>query len=167
MLLNVHFHMLAFDGVYADDAYGKIRFRRIKVPTVDELGVLAHRISHRVAKCLERRGVLARDEENTYLHLDLSEDEAMQQLYGHSITYRIALGPHQGRKVFTLPSLPPQAEPRTASSRVAHVAGFSLHAGIMTEAHQRDKARTIVPLHCSAGGFRDTSIAPRRRANTL
>jgi hypothetical protein len=100
--LNVHFHMLALDGVYVDDAYGKIRLHRIKPPTVDELGALAHRISHRVAKFLERRGFLERDEENTYLHLEISEDEAMQQLYGHSITYRIALGPHQGRKVFTL-----------------------------------------------------------------
>ena len=135
--------MLALDGVYADDAYGKIRFHRIKAPTVDELGVLAHRISHRVAKFLERRGFLERDEENTYLHLDISEDEAMQQLYGHSITYRIALGPHQGRKVFTLQSLPPKQEPKTASSRVANVAGFSLHAGIMTAAHQRDKLERL------------------------
>jgi len=135
--------MLALDGVYADDAYGKIRFHRIKAPTVDELGVLAHRISHRVAKFLERRGFLERDEENTYLQLDISEDEAMQQLYGHSITYRIALGPHQGRKVFTLQSLPPKAEPKTASSRVANVAGFSLHAGIMAEAHQRDKLERL------------------------
>ena len=67
----------------------------------------------------------------------------MQQLYGHSITYRIALGPHQGRKVFTLQSLAPKAEPKTASSRVANVAGFSLHAGIMTEAHQRDKLQRL------------------------
>ena len=81
--------MLALDGVYAEDAYGKIRFQRIKAPTAAELGVLVNRISRRVAKFLERRGFLERDEENTTLHLDLSEDQAMQQLYGHSITYRI------------------------------------------------------------------------------
>jgi len=67
------------------------------------------------------------------------DDEPMQQLYGHSITYRIALGPHQGRKVFTLQSLPPIEEPKTGSSRVANAAGFSLHAGVMAEAYQRDK----------------------------
>jgi hypothetical protein len=93
--LNVHFHMLYLDGVYAEDAYGKVRFHRIKAPTVDELGVLVHRISQRVAKFLERRGFLESDEENSYLTLETSDDEAMQQLHGHSITYRIAIGPHQ------------------------------------------------------------------------
>ncbi|MCP4390064.1 MAG: IS91 family transposase, partial [Gammaproteobacteria bacterium] len=42
--------MLALDGVYAEDAYGKMRFYRIKAPTDDELALLAHRISQRVAK---------------------------------------------------------------------------------------------------------------------
>jgi hypothetical protein len=120
----VHFHILYLDGVYAEDAYGKVRFHRIKAPTVDELGVLVHRISQRVAKFLERRGFLECDEddcmdaggkstrmcegrathgavaEKSYLTLETSDDEAMEQLYGHSITYRIAIGPHQGRKVF-------------------------------------------------------------------
>jgi hypothetical protein len=63
VLLNVHFHMLHLDGVYAEDAYGKVRFHRIKAPTVDELGVLVQRISQRVARFLERRGFLVRDEE--------------------------------------------------------------------------------------------------------
>jgi hypothetical protein len=122
--LNVHFHMLYLDGVFAEDAYGKTRFHRIKAPTTDELGLLAHRISQRVAKFLERRGFLERDDENSYLALEAAEDDPMQQLYGHSITYRIAIGPHQGRKVFTLQSLPPVEEPKEGSSRVANVAGL-------------------------------------------
>jgi len=141
--LNVHFHILALDGVYAEDAYGKMRFYRIKAPTDDELALLAHRISQRVAKFLERRGFLERDDESSYLALETADDEPMQQLYGHSITYRIALGPHQGRKVFTLQSLPPVEEPKTGSSRVANVAGFSLHAGVMAEAYQRDKLERL------------------------
>ena len=31
--LNVHFHMLFLDGVYAEDDYGKQRFHRVKTPT--------------------------------------------------------------------------------------------------------------------------------------
>ncbi len=135
--------MLYLDGVYAEDAYGKVRFHRIKAPTAEELGALVHRISQRVAKFLERRGFLARDVENSYLTLETSDDEAMQQLYGHSITYRIAIGPHQGRKVFTLQSLPPIEEPKAGSSRVANLAGFSLHAGVMAEAYQRDKLERL------------------------
>jgi hypothetical protein len=107
------------------------------------LGALVHRISQRVAKFLERRGFLARDEDNDYLTLETSQDETMQQLYGHSITYRIAIGPHQGRKVFTLQSLPPVEESKAGSSRVAKVAGFSLHAGVMAEAYQRGKLERL------------------------
>ncbi len=102
-----------------------------------------HRISQRVARFLERRGFLEREEEHSYLTLEASDDDAMQQLYGHSITYRIAIGPQQGRKVFTLQSLPPAEESKNESSRVANVAGFSLHAGVMAEAHQRDKLERL------------------------
>jgi hypothetical protein len=141
--LNVHFHMLYLDGVFVEDDYGKIRFHRIKAPTVEELGILVNRISWRVVKFLERRGFLERDDQSSYLTLETSEDEAMQQLYGHSITYRIAIGPQQGRKVFTLQSLPPIEEPKAGSSRVAKVAGFSLHAGVVAQAHQRDKLERL------------------------
>ena len=42
------------------------------------------------------------------LALDADEEEAsLKDLQGHSITYRIALGPHKGRKAFMLQSLPP------------------------------------------------------------
>ncbi len=62
--------MLYLDGVYAEDAYGKVRFHRIKAPTAEELGALVHRISQRVAKFLERRGFLERDDESSYLALE-------------------------------------------------------------------------------------------------
>jgi hypothetical protein len=59
-----------------------------------------NKFSHRVARFLEKRGFLERDAENSYLTLEPDDDDAMVQLQGHSITYRIAVGPQQGRKVF-------------------------------------------------------------------
>ena len=38
-------------------------------------------------------GLLVRDVENSYLQLDAVDESAMDDLLGHSITYRIALGP--------------------------------------------------------------------------
>ena len=35
--LNVHYHMLFLEGVYAEDGDGKQRFHRVKAPTHDEL----------------------------------------------------------------------------------------------------------------------------------
>jgi len=49
--------------------------------------------------------------ENSYLTGEDLEAGPMDQLLGSSITYRIAVGPQQGRKVFTLQTLPACDEP--------------------------------------------------------
>ena len=140
--------MLVLDGVYVGNDYGGLRFHRVNAPSVDELKVLVHVISHRVARFLEKRGFLERDAESTYLALEPDDDDAMVQLQGHSITYRIAVGPQQGRKVFTLQTLPPDEDDSGGSGRVAKEAGFSLHAGVSTEAHQRDKLERLCRYIC-------------------
>jgi hypothetical protein len=58
-------------------------------------------------------------------------------LLGHSITYRIATGPREGQKVFTLATLP--ADPDRVSADVAQSSGFSLHAGVAAKSRQRAK----------------------------
>jgi hypothetical protein len=55
-----------------------------------------------VAGFLEREGLLVRDDDNDYLALDGLKDAPMLQIQGYFITYRIAIGKQQGRKVFTL-----------------------------------------------------------------
>ena len=65
----------------------------------------------------------------------------MEQLQGSSITYRIAVGPHQGRKVFTLQTLPACGDP--LDNGVGKVAGFSLHAGVSARADQRQKLERL------------------------
>ena len=76
------------------------RFRWVKAPTNSELNQLSHTIARRLAWHLERQGLLERDAENSYLALDHSDEDPVDQLRGHSITNRIAVGPQQGRKVF-------------------------------------------------------------------
>ena len=92
-----------------------------------------HTLSHRVARCLEKRGFLERDAEDTRLALQDDEDDVLSQWHGYSVTYRIAVGPQQGRKVFTLQTLPEQEDQANTNSRVAKYAGFSLHAGVMSD----------------------------------
>ena len=65
----------------------------------------------------------------------------MDQLIGHSITYRIAVGPQAGRKVFTLQTLPNSGE--AFDDPVGPVSGFSLHAGVAAQAHQRQKLERL------------------------
>jgi len=140
--LNVHFHMLFLDGVYAKNKYGKATFQRTNAPTQEELARLVHTISHRVARYLERQGILERDEENSYLQLDGIDEDPMQQLIGCSVSYRIAVGPQQGRKVFTLQTLP-AVEKDDRFAQVAKEAGFSLHAGVAAQAWERDKLERL------------------------
>jgi hypothetical protein len=139
--LNVHYHMLFLDGVYVDGPHGLARFRWVKAPTTEELTQLAHTIAHRVGRFLERQGLLERDAENSYLASDAVDDDPMTQLLGHSITYRIAVGPQQGRKVFTLPACDPEDQ---FGDTVGKVAGFSLHAGVAAaKAHERNKLERL------------------------
>lgn len=92
--------MLFLDGVCVDNAGSCTRFRWVKAPTSSELNQLSHTIAHRLARYLERRGLLERDVEHGTLALDHSDEDPMDQLRGHSITYRIAVGLQRGRKVF-------------------------------------------------------------------
>ena len=54
------------------------------------------------------------------------------------LRYRIAIGPHAGRKALTLYSVPPLDE-TPDSPLLAKVAGFSLHAATVCEAWQRNR----------------------------
>jgi hypothetical protein len=69
--LNVHFHILFIDGVYQKKCKGQLRFHRVKAPTGSELNTLVATISQRIARHLERQGLLKRDDESSYLTLDL------------------------------------------------------------------------------------------------
>ena len=113
----------------------------MKAPTSAELTHLTHTIAHRVGRFLERQGLLERDAENSYLSGDAVEGGPLDQLLGHSITYRIAVGAHAGRKAFTLQTLPSCNEPFDAA--VGKVAGFSLHAGVAARAHEREKLERL------------------------
>jgi len=135
--LNIHFHMLFLDGVYVDTRPGAARFRWVQAPSGAELTRLAHTIAHRVGRFLERQGLLERDMENSYLAPDVVDEDSMTPLLGHSITYRIAVGPQAGRKVFTLQTQPGSGNP--FDDGIGKVAGFSLHAGVATRADERKK----------------------------
>jgi ribosomal protein S27E len=139
--LNVHFHMLFLEGIYTESKYGKTRFQQTIAPSQKELTELVHTISHRVAGFLERQGILERDEENSYLNLEGDEDP-MQQVLGCSVSYRIAIGPQQGRKVFTLQTIP-SCEDDDRFAQVAKESGFSLHAGVAAQAWERQKLERL------------------------
>jgi hypothetical protein len=74
--------------------------------------------------------------------LELDADSALDQIQAASVQYRIALGPHAGRKALTLYSVPPLQD-QTRPGLLAQMAGFSLHAASVCEAHQRSKLERL------------------------
>ena len=142
--LNIHFHLLFLDGVYTYRNNRPPGFQRVKAPDKKELENLVQLISQRVGRCLERQGLLEQDTESAWLELDPAEDtDAMPQILGSSVSYRIAVGPQQGRKAFMIRTIRPLDRPDPGLERVAKANGFSLHAGVSCEGHQRDKRERL------------------------
>jgi len=143
--LNIHFHMLFLDGAYSSNGHPN-RFRQVKAPSRTELTRLTHTIAQRAGRYLERQGLVERDTGNIFLAQDavcVSDEDPSNQLFGSSITYRIALGQQQGREVFTLQTLPDIGSNNPDTTRVGEVSGFSLHAGVATKANERAKLERL------------------------
>ena len=133
--------MIFLDGVYDIRRHGRPRFVPVPAPTAPEMAALVQRISERIGRHLERRGLLVRDAESAWLDFDADQASPLDDLAGHSITYRIAIGPNQGRKAFTLQTLP--ADDGDERGELATAAGFSLHAGVAAKANERDKVERL------------------------
>jgi hypothetical protein len=74
--------------------------------------------------------------------LDFEIGSSLDHIQAASIQYRIAIGPHAGRKALTLYRVPPLEEELTIPL-LARMFGFSLHAGTVCEAHQRSKLERL------------------------
>jgi hypothetical protein len=116
---------------------------RVPAPGANELQRLVEQIAAGVGQVLERRGLIERDIENAWLAAG-AEPGPLDDVLGHSMTYRIAVGPRAGQKVFTLQLLParPPEEAGDPSGAV-RAGGFSLHAGIAIAPQQRGKLERL------------------------
>ena len=137
--LNPHLHMLFVDGAYTFDDDSP-RFHRVAAPTQAELQRLLHAIATRVTRALERQGLLTRDDEAP--SLDLEPTDGFEQLLGAAVHYRIATGPHAGRKALTLHTV--SANPPASNPCIAQLSGFSLHSP--PEWCNRGSARAAEPV---------------------
>ena len=97
----------------------------------------------------EWRGLLIADPECPAL--DFEAGSSLDQLQAESVHYRIAIGPHAGRKALTLYSVPPMEEASNIPL-LAKVSGFSLHAATVCEAYQRSRLERLKPQPLSELG---------------
>ena len=102
----------------------------MKPPAEEDLDKITHTIAKRVSRYLERAGYLYRDAETEYLDLVPEEEDAMHEIIGASISYRLAFGSNAGRKALTLQAVPISDTRQRSSELVSKQSGFSLHAGV-------------------------------------
>ena len=127
------------------DADGAPTFAEAVAPTDDELPALLQTAIARLMKMLMRRGVLVAEMRQTYLaesDTDGEEARTLRPLQTAAITYRIAFGPRAGQKVLTLRGAMPR-EDRARQPLCADIDGFSLHAAVRVEAHDRKRLEQL------------------------
>ncbi|HEX4998411.1 MAG TPA: transposase [Terriglobia bacterium] len=138
--LNVHFHMVCIDGVYAPDEDGGPRFYPLSAPRPAQVARLTETLARRVTALVERRsGGLegAEVQESDPLWRD---DPGLAAIYTASVTNRIASGNNRGRRVgLAGDRIDPEAMDIHPEQLSAAVDGFNLHAGVYVPA--RDRAR--------------------------
>ena len=124
--LNVHFHALGLDGVFAPGADGTLRFHRLPPPNDADVACLVATIARRVARLLARRGLVADADGTDPL---AAESLALSGLASAAVQGRIALGPAPGRwSTVWAPILTPPGTSRRGRYRRAVTASTCMAA---------------------------------------
>jgi len=135
--LDPHLHTLALDGIYIEDGGGEPVFRYVPSPNDAEVARVADRVRRRVVRLLERRGPGPQAdpaEADTLWH----DEPLLAELYGASVSGRIATGPRAGRSVVRVVDEADEGNsPPPVVRCCAVVAGYSVHAGVCVPARDR------------------------------
>lgn len=88
--------------------------------------------------------MLEQDAESAWLELEPADDtDALPHIMGSSISYRVAVGSQQGQKAFMIRTIRSLDRPDPGLERVAKANGFSLHAGVSCDGHERNKRERL------------------------
>jgi hypothetical protein len=93
--LNVHFHLIGLDGVYAAGPAATPEFHELPPPEDEDVLEVVTLIAGRVQRMIERRGL--EDEADTLVE----KDPGLAALYASAVRGRIASGPNAGSRVAT------------------------------------------------------------------
>ena len=139
--LNVHFHQLYIDGVYeVGSANEEPKFHACNAPTIQELSKVLNTIIKKLTRYLEKENIIVKDEE--HFQLPISEEDAFSRLQASSVSYRFATGPSKGKKALVLRSVP-ETDHTEVKGLVVKESGFSLHAGVECQSHEREKLERL------------------------
>ena len=124
--LNVHFHAIVMDGVYAEQPDGSMLFHPLPAPRDEDIARLARAVCRKVTRYV---GQLTGEDKDQQLTLDHLANASVQGL--------VATGPRRGCRVLRLGGTGEDAEAAIIGKRCADVAGFNVHANVRVGANDR------------------------------
>jgi len=132
LALNVHFHTLAVDGVWARRPDGSLLFHPIPAPSDEDVARIARSVCRKVHR------VLARAKSND------GQTSLVEELANASVQGLVATGPRRGCRVLRLGTTGPDASAAITGKRCAEVAGFNVHANTCARANERQRLEILV-----------------------
>jgi len=130
--LNLHFHVVALDGVYVRGADGRLSFRRVVPHTVD-IERLVLEIAEGCEAWLERQGFGADAE------VDPEEDDSLSLLQQASVGGYVAVGARARRQVRRVRRVQTLGGRQVAlPARTASCDGYNLNAGVSVKGGDRE-----------------------------
>jgi hypothetical protein len=138
--LNVHFHTLALDGLFASGADGTLRFHRLAPPADADVARLVAAIARRIGRLLARRGLVGDADATDPL---AAESLALAGLASAAVQGRLALGPRAGARVERLGHDPDAPWIESSQPLQARCDGFDLHAGVTVAGEDRHRLEQL------------------------
>ena len=131
--LNVHFHSLALDGVYATQPDGGLLFHPLPAPSDEDVAHVARAVSRKVSRILAR-----------HRPVDDGQASLLDDLANASVQGMVATGPRRGCQVLRLGTGANVVEAAITSKRCADVAGFNVHANVRARANDHERLEHLV-----------------------
>jgi hypothetical protein len=142
--LNLHVHSLILDGVYADPKNtGTPTFHALPAPADPEIARVTAAVVKRIVRLLSRRGLLPEAGQPAEDPLQCDEP-LLAACASASLRGRIATGPRAGQPVMRLGDrIELEDVDFVPGKHCASVQGFSLHAGVVVDAHDRKRLERL------------------------
>jgi hypothetical protein len=142
--LNLHFHMLAFDGIYAENGEGLIIFHPAAPPSDKEMERVTQHIARRIGRLMKRLGFAEPGEIDAFQNTE----PLLAELYGASTSGRIATGRRAGHKVTKAGDEIDLELAAVPGPCCANVQGVNLHAGVHIAPHDRIRLERLCRYVC-------------------
>lgn len=138
--LNVHFHALVLDGVFARAADRRLRFQRAPAPTAADVDEVLAAIVPGVRACLARQGL---DDEGAGEDRFADAAPLLAGLAAASVQGRLAVGGLPGRRPERLGAGGATRTGHGPDAPHARWEGFDLHAGVVVPAGHRARLERV------------------------